>query len=172
MKLNKFALGLFFICFCFQINAQDLDLTKTPKRAYLEQAKAISKNIFTKLENGEHREIANFIVDNLGQTWDESKRINERNDYIGKFEIISLDPPKGIYGKINGFDLIDEGFLLGSDRVFRHTYITYHEGSSLLWEFRFYVNSNEKVTLNYIGWSEQNPFEYMSTPDMLLTRYN
>ncbi len=155
-----------------QLNAQDLDLTKVPKQEYLDEAKKIARTFFENYENKNHKTNADYIVKSLGQNWDESKRISERNDYLAKFEIISLRPPKGVYGELDGYDLIEQGFLKGSDRYFRHTYIGYHEGSILLYEFRFYVNNKQKVTLHYIGWSEKNPFEYMSTPDMLLPKYD
>ncbi len=155
-----------------QLNAQDLDLTKVPKQEYLDEAKKIARTFFENYENKNHKANADYIVKSLGQNWDESKRISERNDYLAKFEIISLRPPKGVYGELDGYDLIEQGFLKGSDRYFRHTYIGYHEGSILLYEFRFYVNNKQKVTLHYIGWSEKNPFEYMSTPDMLLPKYD
>lgn len=154
------------------LNAQELDLRKIPKPEYLSDAKKMAATFFENLKKQKHKENADFIVNSLGQTWDESKKIAERNDYMAKFEIISLAPPKGVYGSMDGYDLIEEGFLSGSDRYFRHTYIAYHQGSILIYEFRFYVDSKEKVTLHYIGWSEKNPFEYMSTPDMLLPKYN
>jgi|OpeIllAssembly_1097287.scaffolds.fasta_scaffold20514_2 hypothetical protein len=156
----------------YEVTAQNLDLQKTPKQVYLDSAKKMAKGLFDDLKNGEHKKIAEFIVENLGKTWDESKKIQTRNDYLGKFEIISLRPPKGVYGDLTGYDLIEEGFLLGSDRYFRHTYLTYHEGSILIWEFRFFVDVKGAVTLHYIGWSDKNPFEYMSTSDMLLPKYN
>jgi len=154
------------------LNAQDLDLTKVPKQEYLDEAKQIARTFFENYKNKNHKANADYIVKSLGQNWDESKRISERNDYLAKFEIISLRPPKGVYGELDGYDLIEQGFLKGSDRYFRHTYIGYHEGSILIYEFRFYVNNKQKVTLHYIGWSEKNPFEYMSTPDMLLPKYD
>jgi len=158
--------------FAQNIKAQNLDIKKVPKPEYIESAKELAKGIFDNLKKNKNKEIADFIVKSIGYNWDESKKITERNDYLAKLEIISLKPPKGVYGKLFGYDLIEEGFLLGSDRYFRHTYISYHEGSILIWEFRFFVNKKNEVTLHYIGWSDKNPFEYMSTPDMLLPRYN
>lgn len=154
------------------LNAQYLDLTKVPKAEFLNEAKKIANTFFENFKNKKLSENADFIVNSLGETWDESKKIAQRNDYLAKFEIISLKPPKGVYGELDGFDLIEQGFLKGSDRYFRHTYIGYHEGSILIYEFRFYVDNKNKVQLHYIGWSEKNPFEYMSTPDMLLPKYD
>ncbi|MDC7994350.1 hypothetical protein [Altibacter sp. HG106] len=155
----------------FNISAQELDIHAMPKKAYIAEAKAIANTFFTNFKDKKLKENADFIVNSLGATWDETKKISQRNEYLGKFEIISLKPPKGLYGDLDDYDLIEEGFLQGSDRYFRHTYIGYHEGSVLIYEFRFYVNHKEEVTLHYIGWSEKNPFEYMSTADMLLPKY-
>lgn len=165
-------LSLLFVSLLAQhIHAQVLDLYKVPKKAYIESAKEMAKGIFENLQNNEHRAIADFIVENIGYSWNEQKKITERNDYLSKLEIISMKPPIGVYGDCFGYDLIEEGFLKGSDRYFRHSYLSYHDGSILVWEFRFYVNKENKVTLHYIGWSDTNPFEYMSTPDMVLPLY-
>lgn len=168
---NHLSLITFFLVINFSFS-QNLDLNKTPNNDHLDQGKSIAKNFFENLKNKRHTENADYIVNNLGSTWDESKKITERNSYLSKFEIISMKPPKGVYGDLNGFDLIEEGFLKGSDRYFRHTYLGYFDESFLIFKFRFYVKTDGKITLHYIGWSENNPFEYMSTSDMLLPRYN
>lgn len=148
------------------------DFTKKPNEKNLNEAKQIAKTFFTNFQKGNLEENADFIVSELGNTWDESKKISSKTDYLGKFQIISLSGNKGgVYGKLDGFDLIEQGFLLGSDRYFRHTYIGYHEGSVLIYEFRFYVKPDNTTSLHYIGWSEKNPFEYMSTSDMLFSKY-
>ncbi|WP_276495682.1 hypothetical protein [Pontibacter litorisediminis] len=151
--------------------AQKADLTKRPSAAKIQEAKNMATTIFADLKNERHDKIADFMVESLGKSWDSSTRIKNKNDYKGKMEIISMSPPNGVYGDMGGYDLIEEAYLPGSDRYFRHTYITYHEGSKLVWEFRFYINNKQEVTLDYIGWSEKNPFEYLSTSDMLVPRY-
>ncbi len=151
---------------------QSIDKSKMPTDESLTAAKQLVTTFFENLKNNKHKENADFIVESLGANWDESKKITELNDYLAKFEIISLKPPKGVFGKLFDYDLIEEGFLPGSDRYFRHTYISYHEGSILVWEFRFYVTEDKSVTLHYIGWTDSNPFEYMSTPDMILSIYH
>ncbi len=171
-KVTYISILMVSILLCNMLPAQNLNLSKTPKPEYLDSAKELAKGVFENLKQKNHKEIADFIVESIGYNWQESKKITERNDYLAKLEIISLKPPDGVYGDLNGYDLIDEGFLQGSDRLFRHTYISYHDGSILIWEFRFYVDKDEKVNLHYMGWSDKNPFEYMSTPDMLLPRYN
>jgi hypothetical protein len=173
MKKAFYIFGLLtIIMFAQYAKAQNLDLKKVPKQDYVDSAKEIAKGFFDNLKKNKHKEIADFIVESIGYNWDESKKITSRNDYMSKLEIISLKPPKGVFGDLIGYDLIEEGLLSGSDRYFRHTYISYHDGSVLIWEFRFFVDKDNKVTLHYIGWSDKNPFEYMSTPDMLLPRYN
>lgn len=163
---------LFIFCFCAVALAQGINYTKKPSEASIKEAKEIAASLFNDLKSKRHEKIADFIVSNLGASWDSSTRIKNKNDYMAKMEIITMPPPDGIYGTIGGYDLIDEAYLPGSDRYFRHTYITYHDGSKLVWEFRFYVNNKQKVTVDYIGWSEENPFEYLSTPDMIIPRYS
>ncbi|GAA4327379.1 hypothetical protein GCM10023115_24700 [Pontixanthobacter gangjinensis] len=166
---------VFILVFIAGINfcqSQVLDLRKTPTEHSLKEANQIVKTFFENLKNKDHEANVDFIVENLGGTWDESKKISTKNDYLNKFQIMSIKPPKGVYGDLQGFDIIDQGILPGSDRYFRNTYLGYFEQSVLIFEFRFYVTQNKKVRLNYIGWSEKNPFEYMSTADMLMSRYN
>lgn len=156
---------------CLNADAQASMAKKTPKMEELKQADAIAKRFFELLKKNEIKALSEYIVEGLGSSWDDTKKIQARNDYTSKFEMIALRPPKGVYGIFDGYDMIEQGFLFGSDRYFRNTYIGYFEESVLLFEFRFYVNSKNKVMLNYVGWSDKNPFEYMSTSDMLLPKY-
>ncbi len=169
-KFSVFLIIIFLIG--HSVSGQNLDLKKIPKPEYITGAKEIAKVIFENLKNKKYKEIADYVVGTLGYNWDETKKISTRNDYLSKLEIIGLKPPKGVFGDLNGYDLIEEGFIKGSDRYFRHCYMTYHEGSILIWEFRFYVDKGGKVTLHYLGWSDKNPFEYMSTSDILLPKYD
>ena len=89
-----------------------------------------------------------------------------KNDFKSKLDLVITSPPVTPYGKLSGYDLIDEAYLPNSNRYFRLVYISYHEGAPLLWEFRFYVKPDGKIALNYIVWSEKNPFEYMSNAEM------
>ncbi|SFF92657.1 hypothetical protein [Pontibacter chinhatensis] len=164
-------LVLFFLITVSAASAQKIDTTKRPPAAKVEEAKKIATTIFDDLKHKRHDKVADFMVESLGKSWDSSTRIKNKNDYRGKMEIISVSPPSGVYGALGGYDLIEEAYLPGSDRYFRHTYITYHEGSKLVWELRFYINTKQELTLDYIGWSEKNPFEYLSTSDMLVPRY-
>jgi hypothetical protein len=139
-----------------ETSTTELSKEQKPKQEYLDSAKKIAFDVFENIKKRNYQEISEFMVESLGANWNESKKISQRNEYLSKFKIIGLKAPEGVYGDLNGYDSIDEGFLKGSDRLFRHTYITYHEGSFLIWEFRFYVDKNEN--LHYIGWSDKNPF--------------
>ena len=75
------------------------------------------------------------------------------------------------HGKMDGFDLLKESILPGTNRYFRLTYMTYHEGAPLLWEFRFYVKPDGKPKLTYVSWNDKNPFEYLTSPEMLIDQW-
>ncbi len=154
------------------LSAQKNYLRNEPKAEHLAEARAIAEHIFENFMQDKITDIAEYIVDHIGFTWNPVKRISELNDYKAKLEMMKVGPPNGVYGEMIDYDMIEEGFLPGSARYFRHTYLTYHEASLLTWEFRFYVGKNDELRLHYIGWSETNPFEYMSTSDMLLPLYS
>jgi hypothetical protein len=142
--------------------------TRVPNAEALSEARKMVEQLFDNLRKGKSKEIAEWIVGQLGTTWSEPTKIEKKNEFKSKLDIILVNPPDGVYGKLDGYDLIDETYLPGSARYFRYTYISYHENAPLIWEYRFYVKSGGKVTLHNITWSEKNPFVYMSTSDMLL----
>lgn len=144
---------------------------KAPNAEATSAAYKIAEGVFAKLKDGKTEDIAKTLAEHVGRAWDASTRVKNMNDYKSKLDMISISPPEGAYGKLSGFDLIEETSLPGSDRYFRLTYISYHEGAPLIWEFRFYVKPDGKVTLNSCAWSDKNPFEYLSTPDMQLSRW-
>ena len=169
MKFKPFIILLF--CISSHLGFGQ-DFNKKPSNETIKKAKEISVNFFQSLKNGELEKNADFIVNSIGSSWDETKKINEKGDYLKKFQIISLDPEQGgIYGVIDNYDLLDIGFLKGSDRYIRLVYIGYHPGAVLMYEFRYYLNPKKELKLQYIGWSESNPFEYMSTSDIIMTKY-
>ena len=161
------------LLFCISINLSfGQDFNKKPSTETTQKAKEISVNFFQNLKNGELEKNADFIVNSIGGSWDDTKKISQKGDYLKKFEIISLDPGYGgIFGVIDSYDLLEIGFLKGSDRYIRLVYIGYHPGSVLMYEFRYYLNPKNELKLQYIGWSESNPFEYMSTSDIIMTKY-
>ena len=128
-------------------------------------------NLFEDLKAGKSQEIAEWIASQIGYNWDATTKVQQTNEFKSQLDIILINPPASSYGSLDGYDLIDESYLPGSDRYFRRTYISYHEGAPLIWEFRFYVKPDGTTTMNAIQWEAQNPFEYMSTSDMLLNRW-
>ncbi len=155
----------------FAQNQQFVPLIKPPKPESLKSAREMVDNLFADLEAGKSQKIAEWITDQVGYTWDASTRVQKINEFKSQLDIVMISPPASSYGELDGYDLIDESYLPGSDRYFRLTYLSYHEGAPLIWEFRFYVKPDGKTTLNAIQWDDKNPFEYMSTVDMLLNRY-
>ena len=139
-----------------------------PGENVINQARELTSQVFSDLKNGNSEKIAKWIVEQVGYTWDASQKVQQTSDFKSKLDVILLDPPAGPYGKIDGYDLIDESYLPGSNRYFRLSYISYHQGAPLVWEFRFYVKPNSEVALNHISWTEDNPFQYLSTNEMLL----
>ena len=131
----------------------------------------MAEQLFANLKAGESEKIAQWIVNELGFTWDATTKVQNMNDYKAKMDIIKISPPQGSFGALAGYDLIEESYLPGSDRYFRTTYISYQEGAPLIWEFRFYVKPDGRVSLSFIGWNPQNPFEYLAKPDMQLERW-
>lgn len=146
--------------------------TKVPNAEALSAARTQCTQLFDHLKAGKTQEISDWIISEVGCALSEGVRIAQRNDFKSKLDLILVGPPASPYGKIDGYDLIDETYLPGSDRYFRYVYITYHQSAPLTWEFRFYVKPDNSVSLNFITWTELNPFKYMSTPDMLLRLWN
>ena len=144
---------------------------KVPNAEALSEARKVVSDLFTKLKEGKSEEIAKWMVSQVGSAWDASTKIQKTNDFRSRMDIILVGPPDGIYGKLDGYDLIDESYLPGSNRYFRLTYIAYHEGAPMIWEFRFYANPGGRAAIHQLQWSETNPFEFMSTSDMLLPRW-
>jgi len=127
--------------------------------------------LFSNLKEGKTEDIAKWIVSEIGYALDAPTKVKNTSEYKSKLDIVLISPPASAYGKLDGYDQIDEAYLPGSPRYFRLSYNSYHEGAPLIWEFRFYVKPNRTVGLNYISWIEKNPFEYLSTSDMLLTHW-
>lgn len=143
----------------------------TPNAEAVAAAYKMAEGLFTKLKTGKNDEIAKWLVDQVGYPWDAATKVKSVSDYRSKLDMILLSPPEGQFGKMSGYDMIEESSLPGTDRYFRLTYLSYHEGAPLVWEFRFYVKPDGKVTLSACSWSDKNPFEYLSTADMQLLRW-
>ena len=169
---KRLTVGLFAILTPVMASAQAVPpQMKMPTGVALSAAHKMAEQLFTNLKAGDSEKIAKWIVDQLGFTWDAATKVNNMNDYKSKMDIIKISPPQGSFGALGGYDLIEESYLPGSDRYFRTTYISYHEGAPLVWEFRFYVKPDGSVSLSFIGWNPGNPFEYLAKPDMQLERW-
>ncbi|MEM8484630.1 MAG: hypothetical protein AAF564_03735 [Bacteroidota bacterium] len=144
---------------------------KQPKLAAQAAAEDMVATLFTNLKAGKSQEIAEWITGQVGYNWDATTKVQQTNEFKSQLDVILISPPASSYGALDSYDLIDESYLPGSDRYFRRTYISYHEGAPLVWEFRFYVKPDGGTALNAIQWEGKNPFEYMSTGDMLLNRW-
>src|SRR5690606_81405 len=168
--MQKTLLSLLALLFTFSLSYSQAAQFKVPNKEHLDKGKQIAAEFFDNLKHKRHEVNADFIMSTIGKSWDESQQITERNDYLNKFQLIAME--SGLYGKLDSVDLIQEASLAGSARYFRHAYLAYFDNSLLVFEFRFYVNPKEEVSLHYIGWSETNPFEYMSTGDMVLPLYD
>ena len=141
---------------------------KPPTAVALTAARKMCTALFENLKAGKTQDIADWIMSQLGYTYSEADKITNRNNFKSKLDLVLAGPPASAYGKVDGYDLIDEAYLPGTGRYFRFVYISYHQGAPLIWELRFYVKPDGQVALHYITWSEKNPFEYMSTSDMRL----
>ena len=147
--------------------AQSTRQTRTPSRESLYDAHKACQELFSNLSTGNTEEAARWISNELGYAQDDDGRQSMMENFRNKFDALLVTPPASPYGKLSGYDLIDESYLPNSTRYFRLIYMTYHEGAPLLWEFRFYVRPEGHVALENVEWSEKNPFEYMSAPDKL-----
>jgi hypothetical protein len=150
-----------------QQNAPAQHAAKTPSRESLGDAHKACADFLQNLSSGNTEEAARWIASELGYAQDDDGRQQMMETFRGKLDALLVTPPASPYGKISGYDLVDESYLPNSARYFRLIYITYHEGSPLVWEFRFYVRPEGHVALENVEWSEKNPFEYMSAPDKL-----
>jgi hypothetical protein len=142
--------------------------TQKPSDEVVAEARRMAELVFANLKEGKTEEIAKWVLTQVGAGKDAATKLRETSHMKSLLDILLLGPPEGAFGKLDGYDLIDESYLPGSNRYFRHSYISYHEGGPLVWEFRFYVGPKEKVALNFIVWDDINPFSYLSTSDMLL----
>jgi len=170
-RLATLVLGV-ALAFPTHLRAQlDKPRIMTPSADLVSAAYKMAEGIFANLKSGKSEDIARGLVEQIGYAWDAGTKIQKVNDFKSKLDMILLSPPAGSYGKMSGYDLIEESSLPGTDSYFRLTYISYHEGAPLVWEFRFYVKPDGKLALSACMWSDKNPFEYLSTADMQLLRW-
>ena len=168
-RLAAVLVSVILVVVAFSAIAQTINRPeKAPGAEAIAEAKKMTEGLFADFKNGHSEKMATWIVNEIGYSWDAAKRMTQTGEFRSKLDYISLNPPQSPYGTLDGYDLIDESYLPGTNRYFRLGYMSYHEGAPLIWEFRFYVKPNGKVALTYIAWSEENPFEYLAHSDMLL----
>lgn len=173
MNLRGTMTGIFLpslICSAALAGTDRIDTRSAPGEA-VAAARGMVATLFANLKEGKTEEIAKWMVEEVGYASDAATKIKNAGEYKSQLDIVLLSPPASSFGKLDGYDLIDEAYLPGSSRFFRLSYISYHQGAPLIWEFRFYVRPDGSVSLNYISWNPKNPFEFLSTNDMLLTHW-
>lgn len=138
-----------------------------PATEALAQAHQLCSGWFDLLTQGKTEEVAQAVTEQVSVAKSPSERIQTLNELKSSLDIILAGPPTSAYGAIDGYALLEQSYLPGTDRCFRFTFMTYHTDAPLLWEFRWYVKPNGTVVLSNVTWSGDNPFAYMSTTDML-----
>lgn len=143
-----------------------------PSPEWIDRGKAIVKDsVFARLERNEPNELATWLTDELHTATSGTPKMQQENNFRSSFQMITQDPPDSPFGALDGYDLLQESHLPGTNRYFRLTYMTYHQEAPLVWEFHFYVTPEEDVNLTYFQFNGENPFAYMSTSDMLIEGY-
>jgi len=122
---------------------------------------------FDDIKNKRTEKITWMIVEEIGYTLDQFEKEKAKNEYRADLDKIFIEPPKGKYGEYYGHDLINTSYLPGSNRYLRLYCISYHSGAPLVWEFRFYIKPKGELSLHHISWSEKNPFECLSSLDLI-----
>lgn len=141
----------------------------SPDRELVAKARAtVVDSVFARLDAGEADELSEWLVDQIHTDASGNTREEQLAQFLSQFRMIVKDEPNNPFGKLDGYDLLQEAALPGTHRYFRLTYITYHTRSPLIWEFHFYVTPEEDLSMVLFNFSSHNPFDYMSTPDMYM----
>lgn len=145
---------------------------KNPDPALVEKAMNIlDENLFARLEAGNANELAEWVTDQTHSEASGTTRMQSLNQFQSQFGIILQSGPDSPFGNIEGYDLIQQSALPGTDRYFRLLYMSYHRKAPLLWEVHFYVQHDGELSVTYFQFDGQNPFAYLTTPDMLIDQY-
>lgn len=143
-----------------------------PNPEIVEQAKTIAADsVFTRLEAGKADELAEWVTDQVHSEASGTSRMQQLSQFQSQFRMIAQGPPQSPFGEMIGYDLLQESHLPGTNRYFRLTYMSYHQQAPLVWEMHFYVKPDDTPAMTYIQFNGQNPFAYMTTPDMLIENY-
>jgi hypothetical protein len=127
--------------------------------------------VFARLQAGEAEALAEWVTDQVHSEASGTSRMQQLNKFKSQFNMVVEGGPQSPFGEMVGYDLLQESALPGTDRYFQFTYMTYQQEIPLVWEMHFCVTPEEKPMLTYIRFDGQNPFSYMTTPDMLIERY-
>lgn len=169
LHFSKVALATMFALATTSSHAQLFQpVLRVPSAEKVSAAKKMASDLFAKLKEGKTEDVAQWIVREVGYAWSAQEKVKKSGEFKSSLDLLLIGPPDGAFGKLDSYDLILESYLPGSDRYFRLTYMTYHQASPLLWEFRYYVTPEGKVTLHQIAWNPENPFEYLTKSEMLL----
>jgi len=160
------------IIFQLQIGQARAQTIERPDPSVIQEAKSIvADSIFARLKAGQSESLAEWVTDQVHTEASGNSRMQQLNEFRSSFDMIAQGPPESPFGEMVGFDLLQESALPGTDKYFRLTYMTYHQEVPLVWEVHFYVKPDGNPSLTMIRFDGQNPFSYMTTPDMLIERY-
>lgn len=163
---------LLISCFLAPPDATAQTNLQRPNPEWVEDAKGIVQDsVFARLERNEPNELATWLADALHTPTSGTPKMQQENNFRSSLQMVTQNPPDGPFGSLDGYDVLQESHLPGTNRYFRLTYMTYHQEAPLVWEFHFYVTPEENVRLTYFQFNGENPFAYMSTSDMLIERY-
>lgn len=140
--------------------------------AHLERAKEIlATELFARLEAGEADALAEWVTEQTHSEVSGTTRMQSLNQFQSQFRMILNGGAGSPFGAMDGYDLIQQSTLPGTNRYFRLLYMSYHQGAPLLWEVHFYVKPDDDLAITLFQFNGQNPFAYLTSPDMLIERY-
>lgn len=140
--------------------------------AHIDQAKEILvEQLFARLQSGEADALAEWVTDQVHTEVSGTSRMQQFNQFQSQFRMILNGGPGSPYGEMDGYDLIQQSSIPGTNRYFRLLYISYHQAAPLLWEVHFYVKPDAELSITYFQFDGQNPFVYMTTSDMVIEQY-
>lgn len=143
-----------------------------PDQLHLDQARAIvADSVFQRLSDKHADELAVWVIEQIHTDASGTTRTQLLSEFQSQFRLIVDDGPTNPFGELDGYDLLQEVALPGTKRYFRLLYMTYHQRTPLVWEFHFYVKPDGDLALTFLHFTGGNPFEYMSTSDMLIERF-
>lgn len=160
-------LSIMFLLSASAVSAQDTSKNGVPATEHLAAANSICEEWFSLLKDGKTEEFADALTEEIGSAKSPADKMQIKADTKSRFDMILAGPPVSAFGRLDGYDLLLQSWLPGTDRFFRQVYMAYHTEGFMVWEFRWYVTPAGKVTLNNVSWNDGNPFEFLATSDKL-----